>query len=68
MQSLSNYQQYFHQTRTNNFTVCMETQKTLTSKSNIEKEWNWRNQPSYLHNILQSYSHQGVWYYTKTEM
>ena len=37
----------FHRTRTNNFTICMETQKTLNSQSNLEKEeWNWRNQPA----------------------
>ena len=36
----------FHKTRTNNFTICMVTQKTLNSQSNLEKEdWNWRNQP-----------------------
>ena len=35
----------FHGTRTNNFTICMETQKTLNSQNNLEKEeWNWRNQ------------------------
>ena len=27
-----------HRTRTNNFTICMETQKTLDSQSNLEKE------------------------------
>ena len=33
----------FHRTRTNNFTICMQTQKTLNSQSNLEKEeWNWR--------------------------
>ena len=37
----------FHRTRTNNFTICMEIQKTLNSESNLEKEeWNWRNQPA----------------------
>ena len=37
----------------------METQKTLKSKSSLEKEeWSWRNQPSWLQIILQSYSHQ----------
>ena len=37
----------FHKTRTNNFTICMETQKTYNSQSNLEKEeWNWRNQPA----------------------
>ena len=36
----------FHRARTNNFTICMEIQKTSTSQSNLEKEeWNWRNQP-----------------------
>ena len=37
----------------------METHKTLNSQSSIEKEeWSWRNQPSWLQIILQSYSHQ----------
>ena len=37
----------FHRTRTKNFTVNMETQKTLNSPSSLEKEeWRWRNQPS----------------------
>ena len=37
----------FHRTRTKNFTVHMETQKTLNSQSSLEKEeWSWRNQPS----------------------
>ena len=37
----------FQRTRTNNFTICMEIQKTSNSQSNIEKEeWNWRNQPA----------------------
>ena len=32
-------------TRTNNFIICMEIQKTSNSQSNLEKEeWNWRNQ------------------------
>ena len=31
----------FQRTRTNNFIVCMEIQKTLNSQSNLEKEeWN----------------------------
>ena len=38
---------FFNRTRTNNFTICMETQETLNSQSNLEKEeWNWRNQPA----------------------
>ena len=49
----------FHRTRTNNFTICMEIQKTLNSQSNLEKEeWNWRNQRSWLQALLQSHSHQ----------
>ena len=37
----------------------METQKAVTSQSNVEKEeWNWRIQPSWFQTILQSYSHQ----------
>ena len=35
----------FHRTRTKNFTICMETQKTLNSQSNLKKEnQSWRNQ------------------------
>ena len=49
----------FHRTRTKNFTIHMETQKTLNSQSSFEKEeWSWRNQASWLQFILQSYSHQ----------
>ena len=37
----------FHRARTNNFTICMEIQKTSNSQSNLKKEeWNWRNQPA----------------------
>ena len=37
----------FHRTRTKKFTVCMETQKTPNSQSNLEKEkGSWKNQPS----------------------
>ena len=37
----------FHRARTNNFTICVEIQKTLNSPSNLEKEeWTWRNQPA----------------------
>ena len=37
----------FHRTRTHNFTICMEIEKTSNSQSNLEKEeWNWRNQPA----------------------
>ena len=37
----------FHRARTNNFTICMEIQKTSNSQSDLEKEeLNWRNQPA----------------------
>ena len=49
----------FHRTRTKNFTVCMETQKTSNIQGNLDKDkQNWRNQPASLQTILQSYSHQ----------
>ena len=49
----------FFRARTNNFTICMEIQKTSNSQSNLEKEeWNWRNQPTWLQALLQSHSHQ----------
>ena len=49
----------FHRARTKNFTIHMETQKSLNSQSSLEKEkWSWRNQPSRLKIILQSCSHQ----------
>ena len=35
----------FHRTRRKYFTICMETQKTPNSQSNLEKEkWSWGNQ------------------------
>ena len=35
----------FHRTRTENVTICMETQKTLNSQSNLEREKrSWRDQ------------------------
>ena len=47
----------FHTIRTNDFTICMETQKTLNSQSTLEKEKrSWKNQPLQLQTILQSYS------------
>ena len=49
----------FHRTRTKNFTICMETQKTLNSQSNLEKgKRSWRNQASGLQTTPQSYSNQ----------
>ena len=37
----------FHRIRTKNFTIFMETQNTLKSQSNLEKEkWSWKNKSS----------------------
>ena len=48
-----------HRTRTKNFTICMEAQKTPNSQSNLEKEkWSWRNQAPGLQTIPQSYSNE----------
>ena len=50
----------FHRTRTKNFTIHTETQKTLKSQSSPEtEEWSWENKPFWLQVILQSYSHEG---------
>ena len=36
---------HFHRTRTKNLKICMETQKTPNSQSNLENEkWSWGNQ------------------------
>ena len=50
-------------TRTKNFTMHMETQKTPNRQRSFEQEeWSWRNQPSWLQTVLQSYSHQSYWH------
>ena len=49
----------FQRIRTKHFTIYMETQKTLNSQSNLEKEkWSWRNHAPGLQAILQIYSNQ----------
>ena len=51
----------FHRTRTKNFLIHMETQKTPYSQSSLEKEeWSWRGQPSWLQIILQSSRQYGL--------
>ena len=43
----------FHRARTNNFTICMEIQKTSNSQRNLEKEeYSWRYHTSRLGTIL----------------
>ena len=49
----------FKRTRTTNCTIGMETQKTLNSQSNLEKEKrSWRIQSQWLQTILPSYLNQ----------
>ena len=60
----------FHRIRTKNFTIEIEWNSSKmnftnhmeippNSQNTLEKEeWSWRNQPSWLQIILQSYSHQ----------
>ena len=68
MQSLLTTNGIFHRTKTDNFTIFMETQKTPKSQSNLEKEiWNWKNHPSWLQTILQSYSLKTVWHWYKKQ-
>ena len=56
----------FHRTRTKNFSIHMETQKTLNSQSSLEKEeWSWRNQPYWLQTIPQATGIKPVWYWHK---
>ena len=44
-----------HRTRTKNFTICMETQKTPNSQSKLEKEKrSWRNQTPQIPTIPQA--------------
>ena len=56
----------FHRTRTKNCTIWLETQKTLNSHNNLEKEkQSWRNQAPGLQTVLQSYIIKTVWYWQK---
>ena len=49
----------FHSTRTKNFTIHTETQKTPYRQRDLSKEeWSWRNQSSWFQTILQSCTHQ----------
>ena len=50
---------FFTELEQKNLQICMETQKTPNSQSNLEgKKQSWRNQTPWLQTILQSYCHQ----------
>ena len=50
---------FFTELEQKNLKICMQTQKTQNSQSNLEKEkQSWRNQAPWLQSILQSYSNQ----------
>ena len=54
---------FFNRIRRNNSKIYMESQKTLNSQNNFEKEeQSWRYHNPRFQNILQSYSNQTVWY------
>ena len=39
---------FFTELEQKNFTICMETQKTLNRQSSLQKkEWSWKNQPDF---------------------
>ena len=59
----------FRELEQKKFIICMETQKTPNSQSNLEKaKWSWRNQTPGFWTILQSYSNQEFGAGRKTEI
>ena len=50
---------FFTELEQKNLKICMDTQKTPNSQSNVEgKKWSWRNQTPRFQTIIQSYNNQ----------